>query len=103
MHSTKTETMTLWVCVDCLFAREGELDTTPDCEPWGLLPGDDVSLGITWSEHDCGRETTHDMDTECECDCERADFSWQSCDGCGSTLAAERQAYTLWYAPDPTA
>jgi len=99
VNSTKTETVTIWVCVDCLFAREGDLDTTPDCEPWNLLPDDDVSLGITWEEHACGKETTHDVESECDCD--RDDFSSRSCDACGSTLAGERQAYTLWYTPEP--
>ena len=89
-----TPSCTIWACVDCLFAREGELETVPDREPWALLAGQDVSIGILWAEHECGREKTHSMDTECECD--RVNFTWRPCEACGSTLGGERQAYTLW-------
>lgn len=70
---------TIWVCTDCLFAREGDGTENPDREPWGLLPTADVSLGVLWPEH-----------------CERRDFDTAPCDGCGTPLAGERYAYTVW-------
>lgn len=88
---------TLWVCTCCLFAREGDgdgCDGNGGCEgnPWAeLADTDEVTLGLTFEEHSCepGAE---------ECDCERKEFSWSSCDGCGSSLGGHRQAYTLWQA-----
>jgi hypothetical protein len=90
--TTKTEPQgTLWVCTDCLFAREGEAPESPDREPWGLLEGTEVTSGMTWEEHadDCPRERG-------ECECEVRDFDWRACDGCGSPLGGERHAYTYW-------
>jgi len=30
------------------------------------------------------------------CDCEKRDFSWSPCDGCGSNLGGDRHAFTIW-------
>ena len=32
--------------------------------------------------------------------CEDIDFTWSSCDGCGSTLGGSRHAYTAWLVVD---
>jgi hypothetical protein len=94
---------TIWVCLCCLFAREGD-----GCagqhehtdEPWALIDSDPsvrVTAGMSWEEHagDCAnRRATHSRIDDC--DCERDSFSASSCDGCGSALAGERHAYTLW-------
>lgn len=86
----------LWVCTDCLFAREnGELDSEPDREPWSIEPETDVTIGLVWSEHVCDREHWSDGD---ECSCETLDFSGSSCDACGSMLGGSRHAYTWWAA-----
>lgn len=82
----------IWVCLDCMLAREGDGPTeTPDCEPWSLI-GDDVEItaGMVFEEHYCSDPG------EQECDCERIEFSWGTCQGCGSTLGGERYAYTYW-------
>jgi hypothetical protein len=86
----------IWVCVDCLFAREGDGTENPDREPWNLFPATEVSLGMLWEEHENPTECEKSFRTGGECDCERMDFSWHACDACGSTLGGERQAYTLW-------
>jgi hypothetical protein len=89
----------LWVCVCCLFAREGDgdgCDGNGGCagSPWALLEEDDeVTAGMLAERHVCGRE--HGLEVD-ECDCERRNFSHSSCDGCGSPLGGSRHAYTLW-------
>jgi len=95
-------TCTIWVCQDCMLHHangecgschmdsEGTWDGH-DREPWALEPDQSkVTMGMLWSEHPCG----DDMDL---CDCETINFSMSSCDGCGSTLAGERHAFTLWF------
>jgi hypothetical protein len=89
------DTVTLRVCADCMLSRECEPVEDSDREPWGLLEPDDyrnLARGLLWSQHD--------TPAECEassigCECERWDFSWNRCEGCGSTLGGERYAYTL--------
>jgi hypothetical protein len=96
---TPTAQGTMWVCVDCLMARESEPPESPDREPWGLDPSVDVTLGLLSTEHDtpCGSFDGPDGDfLGGECECETHDFSWQPCDGCGSTLGGSRHAYTMW-------
>ena len=83
---------TIWVCVDCLLAREGDGTESPDREPWGLLKGEQITLGMMQSEH------TNDSE-DCltsECDCVFRAFDTSDCEACGSRLAGERHAYTLW-------
>lgn len=81
----------LWVCLECTFTREsGESlynDITGEyAEPWSLIQdGYSVTKGIIVENE------THDGT-----DHEHSDFSTSPCDGCGSTLAGERYAYTLW-------
>lgn len=86
---------TLWVCVDCLLVREtGESTEAPDREPWTALPDADVTLGAL-CEIDKGEHYATDPDGHAE-ECERLSFSRLACDACGSALAGERHAYTLW-------
>lgn len=84
--STATPQGTLWVCDDCLFAREGDGTENPDREPWGLEPDTDVTAGLTWDEHSCGDAEANFRDG-IECECEQIEFTWSDCEGCGSTLA----------------
>jgi hypothetical protein len=86
---------TIWVRLDCLFAREGDgSPDPPDRDPWGeISTGYSVTLGMLAAEHACGRQNGEDVE---ECDCEITTFSWSHCEGCGSTLGGERHAYTLW-------
>lgn len=98
MSSVKDRILcTLWVCSDCLLARESEGTEHPDREPWGEIPeGHTVTAGLLWEEHadDCANRAAGTWVAECEC--ERQTFSWASCDTCGSTLGGERHAYALW-------
>jgi len=87
-----------WVCVDCYFTHHGvfEVDAhgTPDREPLSLIDeAAEVTAGMVFDEHECGRENGEEID---ECDCERIEFSSSSCDGCGSHLAGSREALTVW-------
>lgn len=85
---------TLWVCVDCHMAREGDGPTEEvEHEPWGLL--DDtyqVGRGLTEEAHD--ESCTPDMQDEGSCTCEHIDFSYSDCDACGSDLGGTRHAYS---------
>jgi len=94
--------VTVWVCVDCYFAHHygrtyvdgawfaGESDTPCDREPLGLLDGFDIADN-TYPEGDDPDEPgeTGEMD-----------FSWRSCEGCGSTLGGSRHRLAL-FALDP--
>lgn len=89
---------TVWVCTDCLMVlANGETGGEPDQPPLQLLDGLEVTLGMVREEHDCtdaeGR-TAHDRGEECEC--ERTEFSWSPCEGCGSRLGGSRDAATVW-------
>ncbi len=80
-----------WVCVDCYFAHHygahehegqwfaGESDSPADREPLALL--EDYELADNTDS-----ETGEGMD----------DFSWRSCDGCGSTLGGSRHRLALF-------
>lgn|GEM_PF-6286839 len=86
---------TLWVCVDCYFAREGEPPQDPCCEPWNLLPDLDVTPGRRTDE--CGHDLQDPSDGDAHSeDCEMHDFSRWPCDACGCHLAGTRYAYTWW-------
>lgn len=91
---------TIWVCVDCLHA-EVNGEELPDRDPsqpelWALWPAGsgDVTVGILDEEHD--PECDPDVRTYEGCECDHRTFSWSRCEGCGSTLGGERQAFTYW-------
>lgn len=97
---------TYWVCVDCLMMAAGydehelgrEYPTDP--APLSRVPeGHAVVTGLMASEHDtpCGSfnsALSEFLGGECECD--RRTFGTWPCDGCGSPLAGERHALTVW-------
>lgn len=89
---------TLWVCVDCLMAEaNGEAPTDPQegqPEPWAIESATDVTMGLTEDEHSC--DYAGGAWERGECDCEEREFSWSSCDACGSSLGGSRHAYTWW-------
>lgn len=102
----------LWVCVDCYLTHAGYSDeemgidpTQRDDIPLSLIPeGVEVSAGMLNEYHECARGTdpfdqTYYTDEEDACDCERIEFTWSACDGCGSHLGGSRDALTLWYPP----
>jgi len=91
---------TIWVCQCCMLSHaNGECCTDDDhggdgIPPWSSLErGYTMTMGLLDEEHEC-----HDNDGNRpdECDCERDTFSKSRCDGCGSWLAGERQAFALW-------
>lgn len=104
---------TIWVCHDCtMMLANGERMEGADREPLGLLTAADVTLGMLADEHhdDCdlrnsyaARETENLFGLperteihECNLECEVNGFSWQPCEGCGSTLGGDRDAVTVW-------
>lgn len=86
------KTSTIWVCGDCLFAREGYGVQEPDREPWSLLPNADVDLG-SFHEPSCQEGGSERCDAH---NVLEADSS--PCDACGSELEGTRYAYTLFEA-----
>jgi hypothetical protein len=88
---------TIWVCVDCMLIHaNGEIDNTPDKEPWCLwdYTSNEITMGMDYDEHEC--ETDWDDSMHDECDCEHISFSWRQCEGCGSHLGGDRFAFTYW-------
>lgn len=85
----------IWVCTDCLFAHHDALeDLETDREPWALLKlGQHVTQGIIAADH---HPMCSESDREEGCYCEFMAFSNSSCEGCGSSLAGDRAAFTLW-------
>lgn len=86
-------TSTLWVCVDCLMTDvNGEIPEDRDDRsplPWSKWDDTrEITLGLMKEEHSCDG-------SDPECGCESIEFSWRSCDGCGSHLGGSRQAYTF--------
>lgn len=102
MKASREDAATLWVCVDCYFAHHGADDDpshAPDREPLGLIPEDtELTAGLFREQHadGCPNGTEDSWGTE-DCDCERREFSWSRCDGCGSALGGAREALTAWY------
>lgn len=101
MTVVRSEHCTIWVCVDCMFVHaNGECDPDrPDSEPevWSRVGEDcDVTVGSLSEEHAAG---CTDVDRSEGCDCERREFSWSQCEGCGSWLVGSRYAFTLWFEP----
>jgi len=86
----------LWVCDDCLFAREGDGTEDPHCEPWNREPDTDVTLGVAYGHDGCEHSPYADDYDEHSESCEMHTFSSRSCDGCGCHLAGTRHAYTWW-------
>lgn len=92
---------TIWVCQCCMLSdANGECCADDSHGGDGIAPWSDVDLtryrptmGIFLSDHSeyCDRD-----DRDGGCDCERIEFSASRCDGCGSWLAGERHAFTLW-------
>lgn len=103
-------TCIIWVCQDCMLHHaNGECgschtDEGHDREPMGLTDPSEVTTGMDHTEHAHGclfrTAPTFACDAGYECDCETMTFSWSSCEGCGSTLAGERHAMTLWFESD---
>lgn len=81
----------IWVCVDCYFSHHygyhkhegewyaGESDTPSDREPLSLVS--DYELADNTDS-----ETGEGID----------DFSWRSCEGCGSTLGGSRYRLAIF-------
>lgn len=92
----------IWVCQCCMLSHaNGECcDSTEhggdSREPWAIIDGLRfevyMGMGMAFPEHSeyCEREESG------ECDCERDTFATRQCEGCGSRLAGERHAFTLY-------
>jgi hypothetical protein len=94
--SATTHTADIMVCTDCYFAHHygttsqptadgetvwysGESDESADREPLARLTECELS-------DNTDSETGEGID----------DFSWSSCDGCGSTLGGSRYRLAVW-------
>jgi len=96
----RREHTAIWLCVDCMVLHaNGELPTDPnpeEPEPLCLIgPGEQLTAGMLAEEHECG--WTGWSAERPECDCERQEFGRHRCGGCGTDLAGERHAATLWW------
>ena len=90
---------TIWVCTDCMILHaNGDEPTDPredEPAPWALWDdGSDVTMGITREDHDC--DDPDAWERADDCGCERREFSWSQCQGCGSHLGGSRYAFTYW-------
>lgn len=105
----KHEATLTWVCVCCLMRLANddvtgcENSCAPDHAPSLLTsyPGDaDLTIGMLIEEHppECENRQAAEagIANEVECECETITFSKSWCDGCGSPLAGERHAVTMW-------
>lgn len=92
----KANTANVWGCIDCTLTHaNGECGENPDREPLGLIkPGEELTMGLPAGEH---ADSCTEVDREEGCDCERQEFSNSDCDLCGSALAGERHAFTVWF------
>lgn len=88
--ATATAQGTLWVCEDCYLVAAGY-----DEHELGRPVGDALSL-LGDAEFTLGGPHEDDCDGEGDCNCERREFSWSRCEGCGSTLGGIREALTWW-------
>jgi ribosomal protein L37AE/L43A len=92
------ETVTVWLCIDCLvMLANGEESPDADREPLSEIGEDDeITLGLFLEEHasDCA---AREQGAECDQECDHDHFSSDPCEGCGSRLAGERHAATLWF------
>lgn len=88
----------VWVCQDCMLIHANGECTHDESqpEPWALwdLSEAEIAMG---GEHsvNCDRSDSYD------CDCETIGFSTSQCAGCGSYLAGERYAFTVFEKDQP--
>lgn len=85
----------LWVCQCCMLVHaNGECcDETHEKKPLSeIKPTDDLSMGLLTEDH---ADTCTPADREEGCDCEKKEFSWDACDGCGSNDGGDRYGMTL--------
>jgi hypothetical protein len=99
---TKQESALIWVCICCMLIHaNGECgEDCHDKEPWSAIGEEfEITMGLLAAEHadDCPVKITGDWQAVEECDCAINTFSHSSCDGCGSPLAGERHAFTIWW------
>lgn len=94
MTRTIDDAAEVWVCIDCYIAHHygavesdgawfaGDSDTPCDREPLTLIDQDAEVTDWTDSETGEGED----------------DFSWSTCEGCGSTLGGSRYRLAVWRA-----
>lgn len=90
----------IWVCQCCMLCHANG-ECCADDEHGGdsreplseIQPGYSVTAGLLEEEHN---ENCTPADRDEGCDCDRIEFSTSRCEGCGSFLAGQRYALTLW-------
>ena len=104
---TKTIRCNIWVCTDCYFAHHygvrehdgkwyaGESDEPSELKPLGKV-WDDELTDNTCADHDGtdDKVCTHCREATYEDGME--EFTWRSCDGCGSHLGGSRHRLAVW-------
>lgn len=98
-----------WVCQCCMLSHaNGECCADDEHGGDGIAPWSDVddrysvTMGLLPVEHhySCAVYEAGKFPSDYDgCDCERDSFSSWPCEGCGSSLAGERWAFTLWREP----
>jgi hypothetical protein len=96
--STTREHSDAWVCVDCYFAHHGadESDAPTDREPLSLIDDGAEVTDNTCSSHDGDDETACEYCGQTDYENGIQEFSWRSCEGCGSTLGGARYRLAVW-------
>lgn len=97
-----------WSCADCItLIANGEMpghmtdteraDFTARFEIGTTGTGGDITPGMLRAEHTAGCPNGDQITAgTADCDCETITFSGTPCTTCGSRLAGERHAVTLW-------
>lgn len=107
----------VWVCHDCYIAHHygsheheggwfaGDSDTPTDREPLARLADLEITDNVC-SNHEVGQGIDPDgEDIRIPCihcgsddfDDGEHEFSWSSCDGCGSSLGGSRYRLAVWH------
>lgn len=101
MILNENNSQVIWLCPGCrdqAHGLEGGHRSCRDCSHGAVLnligPTDEILPGMREEEH--GEHCTAEDRAE-GCDCTWRPFSDSSCDGCGCTLAGEREAFTLYW------
>lgn len=98
--------VTQWACQCCLLMMangeccDSEQHGGDGISPLSKIPeGCDTTLGMFAESHSegCPNVTPagHWVGGS-DCDCESIEFTWTSCDSCGSALAGSRHAFIVW-------
>lgn len=96
---------TVWVCQCYMLVHANGECCEEVHETWAELGEREVAtMGLLTEEHACRIDVTslgqkpgtEFVRGEEDCDCERREFSWSACEGCGNPDGGTRYGFTLW-------